>query len=202
MTFSLLQTAAGLIFLLTILTSAAGLWWRPTLITNNIFRPYAIARGQDQFTVFTSGLVHANFSHLLFNMLTFWFFAFPLQKRIGTLQFLCLYLLGLMLSHIRTYFKQRNNPQYGSLGASGAISAVLFAAIVYFPGMSLYVMLIPIPVPAPIFGVAYLAYSWFAGRSGASRINHDAHIDGALVGLAFVALTQPTAYRSLIDAWT
>jgi membrane associated rhomboid family serine protease len=141
--------------------------------------------------------VHADFAHLLFNMMTFWFFAFPLEQRFGSLRFVALYLLGLVLSHARTYRKNRDNPQYGSLGASGAISAVLFAAIVYFPSMRLFVMFIPVPIPAPLFGVLYLAYSWYAARSSAGGINHDAHLDGSLVGLAFVAITEPAAFTGL-----
>lgn len=197
-----LASAAGIIFLITLLTSVAGLLWLPGIVTRNLYRPYEVARGRGHATVFTSNLVHADFAHLLLNMLTYWFFAFPLQRRIGPVQFVSLYLLGMALCHVRTYLKHRNNPQYASLGASGAISAVLFAAIVYFPGMSIYMMFIPIPIPAPLFGVAYLAYSWYSGRGGGSRINHDAHMDGAIVGLAFVALTQPSAYRELLAAWT
>lgn len=194
---SWLTTGAGVIFVITVLTSLIGLYVTPALIERSLFRPYNIARGKDYWTVITSGIVHADLAHLLFNMLTFWFFAFPLEQRIGTPMFLALYLVGLVLSEARTFLKHRNSPQYASLGASGAISAVLFAAIVYFPDMSLYVMFVPIPIPAPLFGVAYLAYSWYAGRQAGQRINHDAHLDGAIVGLLFVALTNPSAFEGL-----
>ena len=81
-----------------------------------------------------------------------------------------------------------------TLGASGAISAVLFAAIVYYPTMSLYMFFIPIPIPAALFGVGYLVYSWWSARQNRGRINHDAHFGGALSGLAFVAVTDPQAF--------
>ena len=103
-----------------------------------------------------------------------------------------------------TYFKHRNDPQYATLGASGAIAAVLFAAIVYFPSMKLFILPIPVPIPAPLFAVAYVAYSWYAtgrGRGAAGmageNVNHDAHLIGALVGLGFVLVTDPGAYTQL-----
>jgi membrane associated rhomboid family serine protease len=145
-------------------------------------------------------LLHADFMHLLFNMMTFFFFGFQLERYIGTVQFIVLYLLGLLISHAGTYYKQRRNPEYASLGASGAISAVLFAAIVYFPQMSLYVMFIPIPIPAPLFAVLYLLYTYYAAKHPRGRINHDAHLGGAITGLLFVALTEPRAYGYLLQS--
>lgn len=195
---SFLQSGAGLILVITVLTSLAGLFLMPSLITRSMFRPYAIAHGHDYYTILSSGIVHADIAHLLFNMMTFWFFAFPLERRIGTPMFVALYLVGLVLSEARTYSKHRDSPDYASLGASGAISAVLFASIVYFPGISLFVAFIPIPIPAPLFGVGYLAYCWYAGRRAGGRINHDAHMDGALAGLLFVALTNPSAFGGLL----
>jgi membrane associated rhomboid family serine protease len=95
---------------------------------------------------------------------------------------------------VGTYFKHRNNPEYATLGASGAISAVLFASIVYNPTMNLQFILLPIPIPAPLFAVGYLAYTWWSARQNRGRINHDAHLGGALAGLAFVAVVDPQAW--------
>jgi membrane associated rhomboid family serine protease len=85
-----------------------------------------------------------------------------------------------------------------TLGASGAVSAVLFASIVYFPGMRLYIFPLPVPIPALIFAVLYLGYSYYQARQSGDRVNHDAHIGGALTGLAFVAASDPAAYGRLI----
>jgi membrane associated rhomboid family serine protease len=111
-----------------------------------------------------------------------------------------LYLAGLLISHAGTYYKQRRNPEYACLGASGAISAVLFAAIVYFPEQSLLILPIPVPIPAPLFAVLYLAYTYYASKHPQGRINHDAHLGGAITGLVFVALTEPAAYRYLLQS--
>jgi len=193
----MMQWGAWTIFAVTVVFSAIGLWVRPALIERNVFQPYQFARGHSRYTLITSGFVHADLPHLLLNMLTFWFFAFPLERRIGTGKFVALYLIALVLSSTRTYLKHRDNPQYGSLGASGAISAVLFASIVYFPTQQLFILPFPFPIPAPLFAVGYVAYSWYSARQGHGRINHYAHLDGALAGLAFVALTDPRAYGGL-----
>jgi membrane associated rhomboid family serine protease len=142
--------------------------------------------------------VHADMPHLLFNMLAFWSFGVPLEHRIGTTAFVVLYAAGLLLSQYGTYRKHRNNPDYATLGASGAVSAVMFAYIVYSPTSKLMMIFLPVPIPAPVFGIAYLAYSIWSARNSRDRINHDAHLGGALTGLAFVALFDPQAY---VRAW-
>jgi membrane associated rhomboid family serine protease len=194
------MTAAALIFGITIVGSLIGLFGMPKLIENSLFRPYWFLRKKQYDTLITSGFVHADLVHLIFNMMTFYFFAFPLERYIGTARFLVLYFAGLILSHVGTYYKHRNNPDYACLGASGAISAVLFASVVYFPSNSILVLPIPVPIPAPLFAVGYLAYTYYAAKHPHGRINHDAHMGGALTGLAFVALTDFGAYRDLFDS--
>jgi membrane associated rhomboid family serine protease len=198
------MSAAGIILALTLIVSIIGLFSR-RLLALALLRPYAIARGSAYITLLTSGFVHANVGHLLFNLITFVSFAFTLEQRIGTGAFVLLYFCGLLLSGIGTCIKHRDEPDYASLGASGAILAVLFASIVYFPRQRLMMLLLPIPIPAPLFALAYLAYSYYSsGRRPAGQVrnnvNHDAHIFGALTGLAFVALTDPRQYQLLLHA--
>lgn len=196
------QIAAPIIMVLTVGISLLGLYQLPQLIEKSLFRPYFFLRQRQYATIVSSGFVHADIGHLLFNMFTFYFFAFSLERFLGSMPFLALYFVGLLVSHGCTYAKQRNNARYASLGASGAISAVLFAYIVYFPMTTLMIMPIPIPIPAVLFAVGYVGYSYWASTQSRGRINHDAHLCGALAGLAFVAVTDPGAFADLLSAVT
>lgn len=182
---------------LTIGASLLGLFRLPSLIERCLFRPYYLLRRKQYATLVTSGFVHADMGHLLFNMVTFYFFAFALESHIGSPKFLTLYLTGLVASHGCTFFKKRRDPQYASLGASGAISAVLFAYIVFFPTTTLMIIPVPVPIPAALFAVGYVGYSYWASTQARGRINHDAHLCGALSGLAFVAVSDPAAVFAL-----
>jgi membrane associated rhomboid family serine protease len=186
--------AAAIIFGVTLAVSLLGLWAAPWIIAQNLFRPFWFLPRRQYWTAITSGFVHADLGHLLFNSLTYWFFAFPLERVIGTPRFVALYFIGLVASNTGTYFKHRRDPDYACLGASGAILALLFASIVYFPRQSIMIMPIPLPIPAPLFAIGYLIYTFYAARRQRGRINHDAHFDGALAGLAFVAVTDPSAW--------
>jgi membrane associated rhomboid family serine protease len=185
------------ILIATIATSLLGLYKLPRLIDKCLFRPYYFLRRKQYGTIYMSGFVHADIPHLLFNMFTLYFFAFPMERHIGTVPLLILYFVGLIGSHSCTYFKHKDNPEYASLGASGAISAVLFAYIVYFPTATLMILPIPIPIPAALFAVGYVGYSYWASRQSGGRINHDAHLCGAISGLLFVAVADPRAYSQV-----
>jgi membrane associated rhomboid family serine protease len=196
--FDLTQPGASAVFAVTIAVSLLGMYRAPRVIERSLFRPYSFLRNRQYVTIVSSGFVHADLAHLIFNMVTFWFFAFPLERHIGTGAFLAVYLLGLVLSHACTWFKHRNDVHYASLGASGAISAVLFAFIVYFPTTTLFIFPIPLPIPAVLFAVGYVGYSYWASLQVRGRINHDAHLCGALSGLLFVAVTDPRAFGPLL----
>lgn len=192
------QIAAPAIMALTIGISLLGMFRMPNIINQFLFRPYFFVRNKQYDTMIMSGFIHADVGHLLFNMFTFYFFAFPMERYIGTTRFVFLYFVGLIVSHSCSWYKHRNNPEYASLGASGAISAVLFAYIVYFPTTTLMIIPIPVPIPAVLFAVGYVGYSYWASKKSRDRINHDAHLCGALSGLAFVGVSDPGAFVRLL----
>jgi membrane associated rhomboid family serine protease len=185
------------LLIVIVIVSAIGLSSR-RLLEWAMLRPYLVARGGGYATLVTSGFIHADVGHLLLNLITFYSMGFGLERVIGTGRFLALYFCGLLVSGLASCLKHRNDPNYATLGASGAISAVLFAAIVYFPSSRLVIFPIPIPLPAPLFAVGYLAVSYYLSRNSRAPINHDAHIAGALTGLAFVSATDPRAVENLL----
>ena len=189
---------ASMLLLLIIVASLIGLYAAPDFIDRNLFRPFWLVPRRQWATIVTSAFLHADVPHLFFNAFTFWAFAFSLEQRMGSVRFAVLYAFGLFASDAGTWFKQRHNANYQSLGASGAILAVLFASIVYFPSASLFIFPLPVPLPAPLFALGYLAYSWYASRQTLGRINHDAHLGGAVAGLVFVALTDAGAFTQAL----
>jgi membrane associated rhomboid family serine protease len=187
--------ASYAILLLIVAVSALGLMAAPSIIERNLLRPYNVVKRREYSTLITCGFVHADFGHLFFNALTLYFFGPNLEYRIGTPRFVALYFIGLLISSLGTVIKQKNNPDYASLGASGAILAVLFAYIVYFPTQVLY-LYFAIPIPAVLFAFGYLAYTIWASKNSRGRVNHDAHLDGAITGMVFVGLTDISAWRN------
>ena len=183
--------ASALVLATIVAVSLLGLYANPRLIERNLLRPYRLVERGDVHTLVTSAFIHADLMHLLFNAFTLWAFAFGLERYLGTPRFAALYGTGLLVSSAATWLLHHRDPAYASLGASGAILAVLFASIVVFPGASIFMVPIPVPIPAPVFAVAYLAFSVFASRARLGHTAHDAHIAGALAGLAFMAISEP-----------
>jgi len=184
---------AATIFIITLVISLIA-FSGDELYERFILHPYSVAQGKRVYTLVTSGLIHADLQHLFFNMLSYYFFAFTLERYMGHWQFGILYLASLILSDIPTVMKHRNDWGYHSLGASGAISAVIFATIMFNPWGRMGLIFLPgLEMPAVIFGVLYLIYCSYASKHGIGNINHDAHFYGAVCGIIITISLYPMA---------
>jgi membrane associated rhomboid family serine protease len=172
---------------------------QPTVVDQFIFDPVAITRRQQWYRFFTCGLIHADWEHLLFNMLSLYLFGemveTAFQREIlfgeqGKLLYVLLYISTLFFSLLPTYWKERENSYYRSLGASGAVSAIVFAGILFYPTAKIGFFLIPPIIPGYIFGPLYLLLSAWLGKRGGDKINHSAHISGAIAGVVLTCLAS------------
>ena len=163
------------------------------LMDDLILWPPAIEKKKEYHRLVTYGLIHADFYHLLFNMITLFFFGRAMEPRfamyLGSTGFLLFYIGALVVSILPTFLANRHNANYRSLGASGAVSAVLFAFILWMPWARMVVFVIP--MPAIVYAVLYVAYSIWMDRQGTDNVNHSAHLWGAAYGIAFTLIMQP-----------
>ncbi len=148
---------------------------------------------KDYKRLVTSGFLHVNWRHLIFNMLALYFFSGSLENYIGPLYFLIIYFASLIGGELLSLFIHRNQGDYGSVGASGAISGIIFASIALFPGMQIGMLFLPISFPAWLYGLAYILYSIYGIKSGNSNIGHDAHLGGGLIGMLIAILLYPSS---------
>lgn len=190
---------ASLILLFTVVTSIYA-FNDHTLYGKFMLHPYSVYRKNKLYTLITSGMIHSDWMHLIFNMMTFFFFAFSLEAQIGSVRFGLIYFASLILSDIPTIFKHKDDFWYNSLGASGAISGVLFSFILFYPLTPLYLFFIPIGIPAVLFGGLYLLYCVYASRQSRDNINHDAHFFGALTGIIITIIIIPGIVPHFISA--
>ena len=154
-----------------------------------------IKAGQRERTV-TSGFLHVDISHLFFNMFTLYFFANVVINRFDPFKFLIIYFISLIAGSLLALFFHKNEPYYNAVGASGAVTGVLYSAILLYPDMQLGIMFIPIPLPAYILGIAYLLYSIYGMKSRLGNIGHTAHFGGAIGGYATTLLFKPDLFIS------
>lgn len=180
-----------------VLFSLAGLLLYPQLIEFFYLKPYRTVRNKSWYELVTSGFLHANIGHLFVNMFTLYFFGPVMERQLGGRYFLGLFLTGLIISALPSVYKFKDDPSYATLGASGAVGAVLFSFIALFPLQGIYLFFIPIPIPACVFGVLYLIYSMYASKQERGRINHEAHAAGAVWGILYLLIFVPNT----IDHW-
>ncbi len=177
-------------FFLAILVTFFMQMSRPEVTEKFAFNPYRVHRNKEYYRFFTSMLVHGSTMHLFFNMFTYYFFAFPLEiQYFGSIKFFIIMIFSQIASQFYDFFKWKNNPSFLSVGASGAISGLIFAFIAFNPTATLLFFFFPIP--AWLFGILFLAYSAYAGRDYAGGINHYAHLIGALAGLGLTLVFYP-----------
>ena len=192
--------------IIIIITVGASLyaWNKPAVLQRWIFNPYAIYTNREYFRFLTSGFIHQDYMHLFFNMFTMYFFGNLVEQIYGQLMgttglglYVLMYLLAIVVSSISTYTKHKHDPAYNSLGASGGVSAVIFSAILFDPTSRIYVFAL-IPVPGFILGALFLIYSYQRSKQTGDRINHAAHLYGALFGILFTIILEPDVIGSFI----
>ena len=162
------------------------------------FNVYAILEQKQWDRLVSSAFLHADWTHLIFNMLTFYFFAPSVIAYIGVGEFLTIYFVAILGGNFLTLFMYRKNTSYSAIGASGGVSGVLFAAIALDPHIGIMIMFIPIPIPGWIFAIFYLAYSIYGMRSSLGNIGHAAHLGGAAIGFILaIAFFPQTLYYNM-----
>lgn len=162
------------------------------------FNAYLIKQRNEGWRFFSYALVHAGWAHLLINMFVLYSFGAFVEEALkdlfgsrGFLYYLMLYVGGVLFSTLWDFGKFKNDPYYSAVGASGAVSAVVFASILLNPGSSIFLFPIPFPLPSWVFGIVYLVYSAYMGKKGNDNIGHTAHFWGAVYGIALVIVLVP-----------
>lgn len=172
------------------------------------FNPYRIKHNKEPWRILTGGFLHADYIHLFMNMFVLYNFGQFIENYIiktmydpqsGFITYVLFYLSAIVISGIYTYEKNKESIFYNAVGASGAVSAIVFAFIVIFPFQSLYLLFIPFPIPAIIFGILYLIYSAYMAKQAKDNIGHDAHFFGAVYGLLFIVILQPSLLKELVS---
>ncbi len=190
-------------------------WKKRELLYRRMFNAYDVVHNKQYSRLITHAFLHADTSHLIFNMLTLYFFGRIVETYFryifggafangwgGTVLYLLLYLSGAVVSTLPDLYKHRNNPDYYALGASGAISAVLFSAIMFEPAMKIYIFFIPIGIPAVLFAPLYLIYCQWMARRNRDNVGHSAHFWGAVYGIVFTIALYPDVIEGFVSVLT
>lgn len=176
-----------------------------------MFNAYAVKHNREWYRFFSSGLIHADWMHLFFNMFSLYMIGIHVERAYshwsifdnkGPLFFILLYVGGLFMSSVYSFEKHKNNSLYNALGASGAVSSVVFAFIILYPNERIGLFFIPPIIPAYIFGFIYLGIEYYLGKKGNTNIGHDAHFWGAIYGSVFTVILKPELFTRFIHQIT
>lgn len=170
------------------------------------FSPYEVKHNGKWFKVISHAFIHADFTHLIFNMFVLWQFGEAMEISmkhhfgvIGGIYFLLLYFGGILFSTVLSFSRHQDNQNYVSVGASGAVSALIFAGIIMMPGMKLAPIFFPFPIPGFIFGFLYITAEIIMDKVGKTNIAHDAHLFGALFGMIFISILDIEILKSFVQ---
>lgn len=170
---------------------------------SNAFRSLEFNIGRlkqgEYYRLLTSALIHVDFGHLAFNMITLFFFADEVIRYLGETYFLIIYICSALTGGLLSYFFHYQEDQYRAVGASGAVTGILYAAILLEPGLQLYIMPIPFPIPSYVFGIGYLFYSLYGMKSRMDNIGHSAHFGGAVGGYILTLIMVPTLFQTHLN---
>lgn len=196
-----------IIILLTIIVSVIA-FKNVSLFYKLSFIPYKILHDKSYYRFISSGFIHAGWGHLLINMLVLWSFGLNVEEGfaiffphslVSNSVYLFFYLSAIIVASISSFIKYRNNSDYLAVGASGAVSAIVFCSIIFHPLHRLILFPIPLPIPALLFGLLYLAYSWYMGKRAHDSIGHDAHFWGAIYGIVVPIIIEPSLAKKCIN---
>ena len=193
-----------ILVVITVITSIYG-WNNPSVQQRWMFNPFVVHNAKQYFRFLSSGFIHSNTVHLLFNMIVLFFFGSVIERiykelygNLGVILYLITYLAGIAVANIKTFIKYKDSSYYNSLGASGGVASILFASILYRPTSSIC-LYFAICIPAFILGALYLIYTYYSGKKSSDNINHDAHLYGSLFGIVFTIIIRPVVVIDFIE---
>jgi membrane associated rhomboid family serine protease len=185
-------------FILVFLAAIALISYRaikdPLLFNRLKFNVSAVENGE-YYRLLTAGFIHVDYNHLFFNGFTLFIFGGNVLYGLGTLNFILLYLISLLMGNGLAYYYHKKNPYYTAVGASGAIMGIVYSSILMFPEMELAFIFFPVPMPAYVFGVGYLIYTLFGIKSQNDGIGHTAHFGGAIGGIICTLVFDPFVFE-------
>lgn len=196
-------------FIIIILTSIISLrvFKQDEFFYKYAFIPYQVKHYKQPIRLISYAFLHADLPHLLFNMFSFYMFGGLIENQLmliygnflGGIHFLIIYFVGALIATVWPYYRNSENPNYISVGASGAVSSVIFASMLWNPTMEVGIIFLPFQIPAYIFAPMYLAFEYWSLKNGKSNIAHDAHIGGALFGITYIAIINFDKIKLFFD---
>jgi membrane associated rhomboid family serine protease len=196
-----LSWTVPLVIIASVVVVSVLAWLARPLQKALVLSPYLVRERLQLHRLLTGGWVHADTTHLIFNMLTLYSFSSDVVRVLGPTKFAVLYVSAVVVAFVPTTLRYMKNPTYSSLGASGAVAAVMFSAILLRPGLTLGLLFLPVAIPGLVYAFGYLAYSAWHSYRGRGNINHDAHFSGAIYGALVTYALEPARVERTVRGW-